>query len=651
MTSRFDLSDLRAFPGPSVWLPIEAVAFRLSFTPGLPVHELWPRVAGRLPRLAGEEPARAFPELFARVVVEVQRLDMDLYATAWSVTPAAGSGEAIVAVQYVDPDVCRRCMELVADWLHDELADRRFDFEGRYADVLRRFVRSRFGGPTIYSILEAGYRLGLPTFYLQSEDVLQWGYGRKQLRGRSTVLSRDSIKDTELTTYKDRAKAFLDDLGLPVPRGEIVFAADEAQQAAERLGYPVVTKPVAGHKGQGVTTGIASAREVEMGFRLAVEASETMDDGVIVEQQISGTDHRLLTVKGRFVAALQRVPAYVVGDGGHSVEELIEIENARPERADTPRSPMGKIVVDDNLVQFVQDKGRSLRDVLAPGEELVLRRVANISAGGVSVNVTDRIHPLNVKLAEDVAKFLDVHVLGIDLLAEDITRPWTESPCAIIEINAGPGVFMHLVPAQGESIDVPAIVLQGHFPTREAARVPVLVANRLDGETAARLTEAGRRCPGVEEVGVARLDGLWFNDAFFSRRPAHVDNVRNMMRSPRLDMALIEYDERHLLDEGLYHWGADVVVLDGPTRIERETLTRDLLGDGVVVEVGENRRSLTVTTCDGESRTCDIAESVAEGLAGALEPVLAGLAERYNVRNAVDGRARPAELDAAPGDL
>ena len=130
--------------------------------------------------------------------------------------------------------------------------------------------------------------MGLPTFYLQSEDVLQWGYGRKQLRGRSTVLHRDSIKDTELTTFKDRAKAFLDDLGLPVPHGDIVFDADEARRAAARLGFPVVTKPVAGHKGQGVTTGIASERDLELGFKLAVEASATADDGVIVEQQIVG---------------------------------------------------------------------------------------------------------------------------------------------------------------------------------------------------------------------------------------------------------------------------------------------------------------------------------------------------------------------------
>jgi cyanophycin synthetase len=372
-----------------------------------------------------------------------------------------------------------------------------------------------------------------------------------------------------------------------------------------------------------------------VGFEVAVEASQTMDDGVIVEQQIPGTDHRLLTIGGRFVAALQRIPAYVVGDGVHSVEALIETENARPERADTPRSPLGKIAIDDTLVQFVNDKGYSMGDVLPAGEELVLRRVANISAGGVSVNVTDRVHPLNVKLAEDVAKFLDVHVLGIDLLAEDITRPWTESPCAIIEINAGPGVFMHLVPAQGESIDVPGLVLKGHFPTPASARVPVLVFNRLDADVAARLTELGLRTPGVVEVGVARLDGLSFNNAFFSKRPVHIADIRNLMRSPRLDMALIEYDERHMLDEGLYHWGADVVVLDDPSPIERKTLTRDLLPGGVVVEIDARSDRLLIRRDEQDEESWALGESVAQSLTAALEPVIGRLADLYNVRNAL----------------
>jgi len=633
MSDQFTLSARTVYPGPSVDLSLEAVVIEVRTTGRLPVDELWGAAAERLPKLVDEPRPASFPELFARLVIAVQQLDMELYARSWAVRAVDGAHR--VAVQYVDPQTCLYCIDLVADWLDALLDGRDFPFRRRFDEALRIFSRSGFGGPTIYSLLEAGYRSGIPAMYLRSEDVVQWGQGRKQLRGRSTVLHRDSVKDTELTSYKDRSKAFLEDLGLPVPRGHIVFSLEDAEAAAEATGYPVVLKPVAGHKGQGVTTGVRAPHEVKYAFDVAREASDSPHDGIIVEQQIAGTDHRLLTVKGRFVAALQRIPAYVSGDGRHSIEELIQIENARPERADTPRSPMGKITVDEDLVQFLGERGLSLRDVPEEGREVVLRRVANISAGGVSVNVTDVIHPLNIKLAEDVAKFLDVLALGIDLLAEDISRPWTEGSCAIIEINAGPGVFMHLVPARGQSIDVPALILRSVFPTADSARIPTLVFNRLGEELAGRLTELGLEYAGVAEVGAARLHGLFFNNAFFSRRPRHIDTIRNMMRSPRLDLALVEYDERHLLDEGMYTWGSDVVVLEEPTVVERATLTRDLLDGGLLVEIDRGGGRLLLQQQGGEVAERAVSGGIEDAIMRAIEPVVAERIDRYNVRNAV----------------
>jgi cyanophycin synthetase len=633
MDDFFSLSARTVFPGPSTELSLEAVVFDLVEHATVPLDTLWGQTVDRLPKLADERPPAAFPELLARLVVAVQQLEMDLYARNWAVRTVDGAHR--LAIQYVDPNTCLACIDLVEDWLHAALEGLDFPYGPRFEECLHIFTRSRFGGPTIYSLLEAGYQSGIPAMYLRSEDVVQWGQGRKQLRGRSTVLHRDSIKDTELTTYKDRAKAFLEDLGLPVPHGEVVLSLNEAEFAARRVGFPVVIKPVVGHKGQGVTTGVCSEHDIKYAFDVAREASGSPHSDIIVEKEISGTDHRLLTVKGKFVAALQRIPAYVSGDGRHSIEELIETENARPERADTPRSPMGKILIDDDLVQFLHGQGRSLHDVPREGEEVVLRRVANISAGGVSVNVTDAIHPANVKLAEDVAKFLNVLALGIDLLAEDISKPWTESPCAIIEINAGPGIFMHLVPARGESIDVPRLILRSVFPTADAARIPTLVFNRLTETLAARLTDVALRYAGVHEVGVAKLDGLFFNGVFFSRRPRHIDTIRNMMRSPRLDLALIEYDEGHLVAEGTYHWGADVVVLDEPTQMERATLTRDLLPGGLTVELDRGGDRLLRQPAGGALETRSANGSIEDALLQAIESVLAERIDRYNVRNAV----------------
>lgn len=633
MSKSFTITKRKTYLGPNAELAQQAIVLEMTDHKGIEVRTVWPQIVKQFPELEKEQQPASMPELFARAVIKVQQLGMELFATHWAAH--SDNGHATVAIEYVDARTAERCVDVVQHWIQHILEERSFPFKTHYDEIAYIFNKSSFGGPTIYSIIEAGYRAGIPMFYLKSEDVFQWGEGRKQLRGRSTVLSRDSIKDTELTSYKDRAKEFLDDLGFPVPHGAIAFTVKDAEQAAEKIGYPVVTKPVAGHKGQGVTTGITSRHMVEMGFEIAKEASDNKTDGIIVEKMVTGTDHRLLTVKGKFIAALQRIPAFITGDGKHSIEELIEIENARPERADTPRSPLGKIKIDDNLVQFIKDKGFSLRGVPKANENVVLRRVANISAGGVSVNVTDIIHPLNIKLAEDVAKFLNVHALGIDLLAEDISKPWTESPCAIIEINAGPGVFMHLVPARGQSINVPDAILKAHFATVHSARIPTLVFNKLETAMAEKLTNIALKDEHVEEVGAARRTGVFFNNAFFSLRPEHNANIRNMMRNTRLDVAMIEYCEKCILEEGLYHWGADAVVLQDPTEVERATLSRDLLPGGVLIEHDSKRNTLHVTQ-EGKTKEKKLnGGAVWEAIVQALESHLARFIEKYTVNGAL----------------
>lgn len=632
MPNSFSISNVKSYLGPSYYLDQQSITLDLKELSPIAVKPLWAAITETLPELEGTPQPASFGELFARTIIVLQQLDMNLFATKWAVFPEKETHK--IVVQYIDPKTCERCIDLAEEWINALLSSKKISFKSRYEEIQKKFHKSGFGGPTIFSIIEAGYKNSVPMFYLKSEGVFQWGQGRKQLRGRSTVLHRDSIKDTELTTYKDLAKAFLDDLGFPVPRGQLCHTFDELVLAAEEAGYPVVTKPVAGHKGQGVTTGIMTRNELQDGFEIAREASENRNDAIIVEKHVLGTDHRLLTISGKFVAALQRIPAYVIGDGVHSIEELIESENARPERADTPRSPLGKIKIDDNLVSFIRDKGLSLRDVPKPEEEIILRRVANISAGGVSKNVTDVIHPLNIKLAEDVARFLDVHVLGIDLLALDISKPWTESPCSIIEINAGPGVFMHLVPAVGESINVPERILKAFFPTTDSARVPTLVFNKLPPKIAQQITSHCLDNASVTEVGVAAQDGVWFNNQFFSKRPEHISNIRNVMRNPRMDVVLLEYSEKDIMNEGLYHWGADIVVIDAPTEAEA-ILARDLLSDATLFQIDRSGKKLLKTHQGVVTEIPIRSKSIETVLLGELRPLLDTLIDRYCVKAAV----------------
>lgn len=409
-----------------------------------------------------------------------------------------------------------------------------------------------------------------------------------------------------------------------------MFTVADAEEAADELGFPVVVKPVAGHKGQGVVTGIESADGVRRAFANILDAAAGKRfEGAIVEQQVYGTDHRLLAVGGRFVAALERVPAFVDGDGSHTIADLIEAENATPARLDNARSPLCKIKVDDDLKEYLGLQGRTLATVPPPGERVVLRRVANISAGGVSINVTDRVHPANAAMVEDIAKFFQVTCLGIDVLAEDISRPWTEGGFGIIEINAGPGVFMHLAPAIGSSIDVPGIIIRSHFPHPGAERVPIVAGNRLSLDFCARLRERLLALrPGLE-VGALTREGVSFNGRYLCNNPRHDQNVRIVLRNPKLGFAVFSHEGDAIRRFGLMHQGADVVILERPNADE-EVIARDLLPGGALVTVADGQARVTRDGTELAALPVPRAEELDQVLVQALEPLLGDLLTKYD---------------------
>jgi cyanophycin synthetase len=299
-----------------------------------------------------------------------------------------------------------------------------------------------------------------------------------QFRFRGASLNGFELRSNLFTTRKDDCKAFLGTLGFPVPQGDIVRTRDEALKVAQRIGYPVAVKPVVGHKGIGVTAEIRDEHELEFAFDRAVDAHEEGQAvRVIVEQNVSGFDFRLLCVDGKFVAATERRPASVVGDGYSTIAELIQKENAKPERLDTPTSPLGKIIKDEAMERYLEEQNLSQNSVLDVDEVVYLRKVANLSAGGISIDATDRVHPDNIILAQDVAQHFDLVCLGIDVLTPDISQSWKEGKFGIIEINSAPGVYMHLRPASGKSVNVTDRILDTFFSSGVEARIPIISFN------------------------------------------------------------------------------------------------------------------------------------------------------------------------------
>ncbi len=591
----FKVSKFAAFDGPSYYMDRKAFIFNVFIAPaGDTVEFFRDEIAKVLPSFT-ENTSKYVIDLFADVLLHSLKMDINLFINKYEIS--YDEDEYVVAIEYLDKTVTENCIYLVSDWFYSIANNEDFDFIGEWSKIQAEFDKTFYGAPTLYSLIEGGLKRDIPVLYLFEENEFQWGYGRKQLRGRSTTLHTDSIKDTEFTMYKDMVGDFLDMCGFPTPKTINTFDVESAVLASAKIGFPCVVKPVAGHKGQGVTTGIENEQGIRDAFENILTIYEDNDiqfDGALVQTQIYGTDHRLLSVDGKFAAALQRVPAFVEGDGEHTIEQLIEAENSKEIRLDNARSPLCKIKIDDDLLNYLEIQGLNLSSVPEVGVSVTLRRVANISAGGVSYNVSDKIHPDNIQLVEDIASYFKVKCLGIDVLSKDITKSWKEGNFGIIEINAGPGVFMHLAPAYGGSIDIPGKILYSHFKNDANARIPIIAANNVSKNLAMKINE--RLHELKPEIFFAFLleEGVFFNERFFHKNPDHIQNEKMILRHPSTDFALFVHDKDNIYDFGLLHTGADLVVLDNAAYAEENVLLKQLYKDCPLIEIIENQAELLV---------------------------------------------------------
>lgn len=582
-TDAFDIFNIQEYLGPNPYLNTGAVVFDFRLTGNtepLSIETYVAELSYRYPTLR-EQSLASYAELIAQTLLEVNRLDiaLPLDRVAIHLRPDC----ARIAIQALHQRTTREAVYFVWDWLEAITDDQRFAYGDRMDELQQMFRRSVYGGPTVNALLANARQKGIPTFHLWDEGLMQYGFGKNHVRGTATTFDRDSHLDSDFTTRKDDCKAFLSTLGFPVPKGRIVENVDEAVFAARMIGYPVAIKPVVGHKGIGVTANVQDDETAEFAFEQAVRAiPEGTRPDVIVEQSITGSDFRLLCVDGKFVAATERRPPYVTGDGDSTIAELIDRENATDVRRDTPMSPLGKIIIDAALENYLKEQGRTLDTIPAPDETIYLRKVANLSSGGVSIDATATIHVDNKVLAQDIASHFRLTCLGIDVIAEDLTKSWKDSSFAIIEINSAPGIFMHLRPAIGESVDVPGKILETFFAPGETGRIPIIAFNHI---AIADLQEVIDHILSLHpdwQIGAVCQEGVFLNRSAKSIHKDYNTNVQNLLRHPRLDLLIVEYDEDVLESDGMFCEGSNLVVLDDPTETER-MLQRDALPDATII--------------------------------------------------------------------
>ncbi|TAF04723.1 MAG: cyanophycin synthetase [Nostocales cyanobacterium] len=591
-TDIFDIFNFRYYIGPNPYLDTGALVFDFALTEyqdPLPIEDYVSIISDFYPHLV-EQKYQLYADLFACVVAEVSKLDMGLHFHLWSIKPY--SSYVRISIQALHERTAKAVVYLVWDWFESITQDEYFPFEERLIKLQNQFRESVYGGPTVYALWQTAYQQGIPTFYLWEEGLMQYGYGKKQVRGIATSFDMDSHLDSEFTTRKDDCKEFLERLGFPVPNGDIVTSETAALAVAKEIGYPVAIKPVVGHKGIGVTANVHSSRELQSAYNLALLAIPKDESiRIIVEESISGTDFRLLCVNGKFVAATERRPPSVVGNGYSTIRELIRRENRKPERRDTPTSPMSKIVIDQAMELYLDEQRLDLDSIIERDRHIYLSKVANISSGGISINATHKIHPDNIILAQEIAQHFRLTCLGIDVITKNISHSWQFSNFAILEINAAPGILMHLNPAIGASVDVPAYILSTFFQSSQDAKIPIITFNKISfAELQAIIDHILFKHPH-KTIGAVCREGLCINRSEKVLSQDYNRNIQTLFRHPQLDLLIAEYSEDTLEAEGMVYQGSNIVILDNPTETEM-ILLRDAIDGWIVIIQQENNISI-----------------------------------------------------------
>ncbi len=478
------------------------------------------------------------------------------------------SGVYEIVVECPQEGVGRKAAHLAVEVLMSLLTGGQpLDLEEALARL--RCLRAREGlGPSTAALVAAARKRGIPVQRLDERSLLQLGYGKYQQRILATITAQTGCIGVDIAGDKTLTKRILAQAGIPVPPGQIVEDEEEALAAAVDLGYPVVVKPDNGNQGKGVNLNLTREEDIREACALARRYSP----GLLLEKQIPGRHYRVLVVGDRVVAAAERIPARVVGDGVHTVAQLVELTNGDPRRGRGHEKCLTKIKIDRVVEAVLKRQGIGLDYIPPAGTEVLLRENANLSTGGTAVDVTAEIHPDNAFLAVRAAQAVGLDVAGVDMVTADIARPLLGTG-AIIEVNAAPGLRMHLYPSEGEGRDVAGEIIDHLFPPGAPSRVPLISITGTNGKTTtARLVGHILRSRGLR-VGMTTTEGVWLDDRCLLRGDTTgPQSARLVLSDPLTEAAVLETARGGILRGGLGYDEADVGVI---TNISRDHLGQD----------------------------------------------------------------------------
>lgn len=560
-----EVSRLRALRGPNLWSRHTAIEAIVNCNEpersigNLPdfearLRERFPEIALLQPTVSNEIVSMAHALEFAALGLQAQAgCPVTFSRTAQTVEP----GVYQVVVEYSEEAVGRLAFTLALELCQSAADDSPFDLPAALRR-LRELDEDVRLGPSTGSIVYAAMARNIPFRRLTEGSMVQFGWGSKQRRIQAAETDRTSAVAESIAQDKELTKTLLQAAGVPVPAGRPVDSAEDAWAAACEIGGAVVVKPQDGNQGKGVAVNLTTQEQVMEAYAVAAKIS----DEVLVERYLPGHDYRILVVGDKVVAAARREPPLVIGDGVSTIRQLVEQVNSDPRRGEGHATSLTKIRFDDIALARLAEDGLNAESIPAKGTRVILRNNANLSTGGTASDVTDDVHPDFAARAVAAAQMVGLDIAGVDIVCQNVLTPLEEQGGGIVELNAAPGLRMHLQPSYGKGRAVGEAIIGNMFAEGDDARIPLVAVAGTNGKTTTvRLIASIFGSQGLR-VGMTSTDGVYIN----GRRTDTGDcsgpkSARNVLFHPDVDAAVLETARGGVLREGLGFDRCDVAVV------------------------------------------------------------------------------------------
>ncbi|GGH62604.1 cyanophycin synthetase [Comamonas phosphati] len=615
------ITRIRALRGPNLWTRSTAIEAVVQCREG---EQLYTAIAGfedklraRFPTIGTLQPHGADQKLSLAHVMAVAALS--LQAQAGCPVTFSRTHETVeqatfqVVVEYTEETVGLLAMKQAEALIQAALNDTPFDSDKVIAE-LRELDEDERIGPSTGAIVDAAVARGIPFRRLTSGSLVQLGWGAKARRIQAAELDSTSAVAESIAQDKDLTKRLLHAAGVPVPLGRPVADVEDAWVVAQEVGLPVVVKPQDGNQGKGVVVNITTREGLEAAYKTASE----FGDEIMVERFLPGHDFRLLVVGGQLVAAARREPPQVLGDGKHTVRELVDIVNQDPRRGSGHGTALTKIRLDDIAIARIASEGLSPDSVPAQGQRVVLRNNANLSTGGSATDVTDDVHPEVAARAIEAAQTIGLHICGVDVVCETMLRPLEEQNGGIVEVNAAPGLRMHLAPSFGKPRNVGVPMVDELFAPGNDGRIPLVAVTGTNGKTTTTRVIAHLFTSHGWRTAMTNTDGVYVNGRQIdSGDCSGPKSARNALAHPETDAAVLECARGGILREGLGfdrcqvavvtnvgegdHLGLNFITTKEDVGVLKRVIVQNVAADGyAVLNAADPLVAAMATTCPGK---------------------------------------------------